>query len=47
MLISCTVTAQLICVFVFAYAKNWFSHDPAPLCVDYLETGAKGNLFYV
>ena len=21
------VTAQLICVFVFAYAKRWFSHD--------------------
>ena len=25
-LISCAVTAQLICVFVFAYAKSWFSH---------------------
>ena len=24
-----TVTAQLICVFVFAYAKMWFSHDEA------------------
>ena len=21
------VTAKLICVFVFAYAKRWFSHD--------------------
>ena len=28
-LISCAVTAQLICVFVFAYAKSWFSHDVA------------------
>ena len=28
-LISCVVTAQLICVFVFAYAKNRFSHDAA------------------
>ena len=25
-LISCAVTVQLICVFVFAYAKNPFSH---------------------
>ena len=25
-LISCAVTAQLTCVFVFAYAKCWFSH---------------------
>ena len=24
-LISCAVTAQLICVFVFAYANCWFS----------------------
>ena len=26
-LISCKVTAQLICGFVFAYAKIQFSHD--------------------
>ena len=26
-LISCTVTTQLICVFVFTYAKIRFSHD--------------------
>ena len=26
-LISCAVTAQLICVFVFAYAKSRFSHN--------------------
>ena len=26
-LISCTVTAQLICVFVFAYAKSRFSYE--------------------
>ena len=25
--ISCAVTAQLICVFVLAYAKSRFSHD--------------------
>ena len=28
-LISCTVTAQLICAFVFAYAKIRFSHNEA------------------
>ena len=28
-LISCAVTAQLICVFVFAYAKIRFSHVAA------------------
>ena len=26
---SCAVTAQLICGFVFAYAKSRFSHDEA------------------
>ena len=28
-LISFAVTAKLICVFVFAYAKSWLSHDEA------------------
>ena len=28
-LISCAVTAQPICVFVFAYAKSRFSHNEA------------------
>ena len=28
-LISIAVTAKLICVFVFAYAKSRFSHDAA------------------
>ena len=28
-LISFTVTAKLICVFVFAYADCWFSHEAA------------------
>ena len=28
-LIGCAVTAQLICVFVFAYANCWFSHAQA------------------
>ena len=30
-LISFAVTAKLICAFVFAYAKSWFSHDTAHL----------------
>ena len=30
-LISFAVTAKLICAFVFAYAKCWFSHDVAHL----------------
>ena len=28
-LISVAVTAKLICIFVFAYAKSRFSHDEA------------------
>ena len=34
-LISCAVTAQLICVFVFAYAKSRFSHNEAQNIVKY------------
>ena len=30
-LVSFAVTAKLICVFVFAYAKCWFSHDAAQM----------------
>ena len=30
-LISCVVTAQLICAFVFKYEKNRFSHDVAQI----------------
>ena len=30
-LISFTVTAKLICVFVFAYANHWFSRDAAQM----------------
>ena len=32
-LISFAVTAKLICVFVFPYTKNLFSHDAALLWV--------------
>ena len=34
-LISFTVTAKLICVFVFAYAKSRFSHDEAHIMLTY------------
>ena len=37
-LISCAVTAQLICVFVFAYAKSRFSHDEAHMSVSSIRT---------
>ena len=30
-LISCAVTAQLICAFVFSYACCWFSHVAAQM----------------
>ena len=36
-LISFAVTAKLICVFVFAYAKSRFSHDAAHISVGSLE----------
>ena len=32
-LISFAVTAKLICVFIFAYAKSRFSHDDAHIIV--------------
>ena len=33
-LISFTVTGKLICVFVFAYAKCWFTHDVAHILIN-------------
>ena len=35
-LISFAATAKLICVFVFAYAKSWFSHNEACISFDRL-----------
>ena len=35
-LISFAVTAKLICVFVFAYAKSRFSHDAAHIVLNLL-----------
>ena len=37
-MISFAVTAKLICVFVFAYAKCWFSHDVAHLSSQTVQT---------
>ena len=39
-LISFAVTTKLICVFVFAYAKRWFSPDAAHLFLIY-----QGHMF--
>ena len=36
-LISCAVTAQLFCAFVFAYVKFRFSHDAAHFSHDWAE----------
>ena len=36
-LISFAVTAKLICVFVFAYAKKRFSHDAAHLVLELVD----------
>ena len=30
-MISFAVTAKLICIFVFAYANCWFSHEVAQI----------------
>ena len=35
-LISCAVTAQLICAFVFDYACCWFSHAKAQLVLFFM-----------
>ena len=37
-LISFAVTAKLICVFVFAYAQCWFSHEAAHRILNMLNT---------
>ena len=44
-LISFAVTAKVICVFVFAYAKSRFSHDAAHLIqtVSFMKYNLVGN----
>ena len=46
-LISFAVTAKLICVFVFAYAKCWFSHDAAPISFEFFTALTEKNLFSI
>ena len=38
-LISLAVIAKLICVFVFAYADCWFSHEAAFMFIKYMYAG--------
>ena len=45
-LISCAVTAQLICVFVFAYANCWFSDAVAILSLNVF-TASKSSYYYI
>ena len=46
-LISFAVTAKLICVFLFAYAKRLFSHDAAQIILFYqLNTNTRFHRFY-
>ena len=45
MRISFAVTAKLICVFVFAYADCWFSHEAAQRLVTHRsDTSRPGHL---
>ena len=45
-LISCAVTAQLVCVFVFASLKIWFSHDAVHLSNIGFEPKIKNQLLF-
>ena len=36
-LIRCVVTAQLICGFVFTYAKSWFFHNEAQIMYAFMQ----------
>ena len=40
------ITAQLICVFVFAYAKSRFSHNEAQICTNYANSVAKSCISF-
>ena len=42
-LISCMVTAQLICAYVFAYAKSGFSHDMSQIYMYIHRKGKNGK----
>ena len=42
-LISFAVTAKLICVFVFAYAKSRFSHDEVQILSAFFVRNVSGS----
>ena len=44
--VTAKVTAKLVCVFVFAYAKRWFSHDPAQMFLIICLTVAISKVLY-
>ena len=44
-LISFAATAKLICVFVFAYANRWFSHEVAHIGTGFSEFHVNVCLF--
>ena len=46
-LISSAVTAQLICPFVFAYAKSRFSNDAPQMLTVPLNSVTKCSVFYI
>ena len=41
------VLMKLICAFVFAYAKCWFSHDAAHVCLLAQTTSKINNLVFL
>ena len=43
-LISFAVTANLICVFVFAFAKSWLFHDEAQFRIGFQDFSMKHML---
>ena len=46
-LISFAVTAKLICVFVYAYAKSRFSHDAAHIRARWRSWSCGLDYFYI
>ena len=44
--ISFKVTTKLICVFVFAYAKRWFSHDMAQFNLNSVNLGSSRDIVW-
>ena len=45
-LISFAFTAKLICVFVFAYKKRWFSYDVAQFFTEAIDLATTFKLLF-